>query len=92
MRREATATEIATAIAERLEEHAEQLRSSRELRDAREAAEFLRLPYSEFKRTPSSPHHATLRLSQERAFGVGFVSKRGNLVMPTVEFIPFLWA
>ena len=58
MRREVTAAEIATVIAERLEEHAEQLRSSRELMDAKEAAEFLRLPYSEFKRiAPSLPRH-----------------------------------
>ena len=56
--RETTATEIATAIAEKLEDLAGSLRESRELMDAKEAADFLRLPYSEFKRiAPTLPRH-----------------------------------
>ena len=56
--REATATELATAIAEKLEDVAGSLRESRELMNAKEAADFLRMPYPEFRRlAPYLPRH-----------------------------------
>ncbi len=47
------------ALLERVEELIESLPTSRELMNAKEAADFLRLPYTEFKRlAPTLPRHA----------------------------------
>lgn len=52
-------TQIAAVIAQRLEETAQAMRMSREVMNAKEAAEFLRMPESEFRRiAPALPRHA----------------------------------
>ena len=46
------------ALLERVEQLTESLHTSRELMNAKEAAEFLRMPYSEFRRlAPYLPRH-----------------------------------
>jgi hypothetical protein len=46
------------ALLDSIELLAESLRTSRELMDAKEAADFLRMPYSEFRRlAPYLPRH-----------------------------------
>ena len=46
------------ALLERAEQLAESLHTSRELMNAQEAADFLRMPYSEFRRlAPYLPRH-----------------------------------
>ncbi len=46
------------ALLERVEQLTESLHTSRELMNAREAADFLRMPYSEFRRlAPYLPRH-----------------------------------
>ena len=46
-------------VLDRLDSLMDYLRTSRELMDAKEAADFLRLPYTEFKRlAPTLPRHA----------------------------------
>lgn len=50
--------DLIAKIAERLEAMAESAHKSRELMDSREAAEFLRLSYDEFRRlAPNLPRH-----------------------------------
>jgi hypothetical protein len=45
-------------LLERIEQFTESLHTSRELMNAKEAAEFLRIPYSEFRRlAPYLPRH-----------------------------------
>jgi hypothetical protein len=58
-----TQTNLSTAevaeVLDRLGGLIDYLRKSRELMDAKEAADFLRLPYTEFKRlAPTLPRHA----------------------------------
>jgi hypothetical protein len=46
------------ALLERIEQLAESLHTSRELMNAKEAADFLRMPFSEFRRlAPHLPRH-----------------------------------
>ncbi len=65
--------EIAHVIAERLEELAGTIQQSRELMNAQEAADFLRMPYSEFRKVaPVVPRHA---ISERR-----FIYRRSELL------------
>jgi hypothetical protein len=65
---------LETAILEKLERVAEVLAEDREVMNAKEAADFLRMPYSEFKSiAPSLPRHA---LSERR-----FVYTRKELLV-----------
>jgi hypothetical protein len=51
-------TEVAEVL-DRLDSLVDYLRTSRELMNAKEAADFLRLPFTEFKRlAPTLPRHA----------------------------------
>ncbi len=71
--REELAVHIAGTIAKTLDELASPLRNSRELMNAKEAAEFLNMPQSEFRRI--APELARLAISDRR-----FVYLRSELL------------